>query len=130
MGLPKYTGDEPCRTGNPDRFFPTDGPGALAAKTECKTCPLVNACLDYALHNAVVGVWGGTTTHERERMRRKAKIVAEPLLPPASESGAHRIDHAQVRRMMQRGTPVETVAELTNTTVEMIRRIMRRPIAA
>jgi WhiB family redox-sensing transcriptional regulator len=127
--LPSFTGREPCRIGNPERFFPTDARQAEAAKRECAGCPLVADCLDYALHHAVEGVWGGTTRRQRDRLRRQAGIVAEPVLPPAADA-VHRIDHDQVRRMVQRGTPVEAVAELTNTTVEMVRRIVRRtPVA-
>jgi WhiB family redox-sensing transcriptional regulator len=86
--LPAYTGREPCRTGDPDRFFPEHGSWRLSsrrAKAECKSCPLLNSCFDYALHNDVEGIWGGTSYEDRKRMRRKYKIVAERILPTEAE---------------------------------------------
>jgi WhiB family redox-sensing transcriptional regulator len=63
----------PCRQA-PELFFA--GPGELhltnMAKRACKTCPLINECLAYAVEfNEVDGVWGGTTPSERKRMRKR-----------------------------------------------------------
>lgn len=58
-------------------FFP--GPGRLgAADTKkavaiCSTCPVRQACLDYALTIPdMAGVWGGTSHRERMRMHKGA----------------------------------------------------------
>ena len=40
----------------------------LAAIAVCRTCPVREECLDYALEHHELGVWGGTT--ERERAAR------------------------------------------------------------
>jgi hypothetical protein len=37
------------------------------AKAVCRTCPVIQKCLDYALSaQEAEGVWGGTTAKERE----------------------------------------------------------------
>lgn len=62
------------------RWFPASyGRGARpipdveAARTICRSCPVQDACLAYAL-SAVEpdGIWGGTTPDERRRMRGAA----------------------------------------------------------
>lgn len=64
-------------------FFFVDGQGVseenIIAKRICKNCILVNECLTYALHYRVVGIWGGTTANERNRLRKKLNIIAKPI---------------------------------------------------
>lgn len=51
-------------------FFP-EKPGrdnAIEAKRVCRTCPVKDACLEHALINRELGVWGGLTEREREDM--------------------------------------------------------------
>lgn len=44
------------------------------AKSICRRCPLIDACRAWAFaHPNELGVWGGTTAHERRmRLRRSA----------------------------------------------------------
>jgi WhiB family redox-sensing transcriptional regulator len=62
-----------CRNEDPELFFPlTDvGPGArqaAEAKAVCARCPVVSACLAYAVeHGLAYGVFGGLTGSERRR---------------------------------------------------------------
>jgi WhiB family redox-sensing transcriptional regulator len=45
-----------------------------AAVAICRTCPVTEACLLWALDNAdTEGVWGATTTEQREAMRKSAR---------------------------------------------------------
>lgn len=99
--LPTPTGREPCRK-DPDRWHPEPGNPRLAtqAKQECLGCPLFDACLDYALHVSVQGIWGGTTEAERKTIRRQRGIVAEPVVPTDAELLA-----AEMQRMARAGTP-------------------------
>jgi WhiB family redox-sensing transcriptional regulator len=98
--LPRPTGKEPCRTGDPERFHPEPGNprAAVAAKKECQGCPLLDECLDYALHVRVSGVWGGTSESERRVMRRRLHIVAEPVIPQRSD-----FLHDEMRRKYRAG---------------------------
>jgi WhiB family transcriptional regulator, redox-sensing transcriptional regulator len=64
-----------CRTVDPDLFFPRGRVGVVvehieAAKAVCRSCPVQEACLDYALaSNQQDGVWGGTSEEDRRRLR-------------------------------------------------------------
>lgn len=49
-------------------------------KRVCGNCTVKAECLDYALHHAVVGWWGGTSEKTRRAMRMKLNIIAEPVL--------------------------------------------------
>lgn len=60
----------------PDAFFPDDCNDseqakfmAEVAKQVCNDCPLKIQCLDYAVSANMVGVWGGTTTAERNKTK-------------------------------------------------------------
>jgi len=41
-----------------------------AAKAVCARCLVTDECLQYALDNDLEGVFGGTTTEERKRMKK------------------------------------------------------------
>lgn len=43
------------------------------AKVVCAGCSVRQECLDYALDNEQIGVWGGLTGNERRRLRRTAR---------------------------------------------------------
>lgn len=73
-----------CRTADPGLFFPLgdDISGDEALEEEvvgflrdfyCDSCPARKACHDYALANEKHGVWAGTTSRERRRLRAAAK---------------------------------------------------------
>lgn len=65
-----------CRFMDPDLFFPTGTAGAAleeisVAKAACVSCPVRDACLQFAFETRQEhGVWGGTTEDERRRLRR------------------------------------------------------------
>jgi WhiB family redox-sensing transcriptional regulator len=68
----------PCRTVDPDIFFPVGYTGPAIAQAElaksfCHRCPVEQECLDWALDTGVeFGVWGGTTEQERAATRRRS----------------------------------------------------------
>jgi WhiB family redox-sensing transcriptional regulator len=60
-----------CRSMDPEIFFPTDGLGVQRAAAICETCPVKEACLEYALVNGIQhGVFGGVSERARVRLRR------------------------------------------------------------
>ncbi|MDA2813629.1 WhiB family transcriptional regulator [Nocardiopsis sp. RSe5-2] len=71
-----------CRQYDPELFFPvsTAGPGSQTtslAKAVCRSCPVRQECLRWALRAGEAdGVWGGTTPEERRYMRRDLLPVA------------------------------------------------------
>lgn len=60
-----------------DMWFPTEIGEARYAKRLCQDCPVQRQCFLYA-YNApeLEGVWGGTTTFERNSLRAKIRKAA------------------------------------------------------
>lgn len=54
-----------------------------AAKKICDSCPLKIDCLEYALNNNEVGIWGGTTEEQRSTIRRSSnrKVIRKSASP-------------------------------------------------
>ncbi len=73
-----------CAQADPDAWFPSKGQHALAAIATriCGLCPVRARCLDYALAGAdtwagiAIGIWGGTTPQDRDRLRQQRNAVA------------------------------------------------------
>ena len=69
--------DAACRDLDTAVFFPEDDEGVAAAKAVCATCPVREACLDFALITRQDdGVWGGLDENERRRVRRRRQEAA------------------------------------------------------
>lgn len=65
-----WTRHAACRGVDPDLFFPERGQDTEPAKAVCRTCPVIDECLDHALRNGEKrGVWGGTSERQRRQMR-------------------------------------------------------------
>jgi WhiB family redox-sensing transcriptional regulator len=63
-----------CRDTPEVDFFPSpeDVQGIAQAKEVCAGCPVLEECLSYAIETRQTeGVWGGHTTKERTKLRRK-----------------------------------------------------------
>ena len=62
-----------CAEIDPDMWFPGKGHHhtAKTAKRICQQwCPVREPCLAYAIaHPELIGIWGGTSTRERQRIR-------------------------------------------------------------
>lgn len=51
-----------------------------AVKT-CRTCPVNNCCLDYALeYESEFGIWGGFTARQRVRYRPELRVYVDTQL--------------------------------------------------
>jgi hypothetical protein len=75
---PDFTekGDPACVKADVDIFFKDVNEAGYKhyseeAKKFCKTCPYVAECLEWALKNNEMGVWGGTTERERRMLKRR-----------------------------------------------------------
>ena len=59
-----------CREEDPDLFFPERGGDFAAPKEVCARCDVKDECLAYAMDNHIqFGIWGGTSEHERRKLR-------------------------------------------------------------
>lgn len=69
--------DAACRDLDTAIFFPESDGGVEAAKAVCATCPVREACLEFALVTRQDdGVWGGLDENERRRLRRRRQEAA------------------------------------------------------
>lgn len=63
-----------CAQTDPELFFPAPGASPVRAKAICAQCPVIAECLAYALPSpSLEGVWGGTTSTERDRLRAQQR---------------------------------------------------------
>ena len=66
-----------CRDLDTSLFFPESESDADEAKKVCATCPVREACLEFALVTRQNdGIWGGLTETERRRIRRRRQTAA------------------------------------------------------
>jgi WhiB family redox-sensing transcriptional regulator len=71
-----------CEGTDTEMWFPeTDWSHNSLLKKICDGCAAKTECLDYALHNDVIGFWAGTTAHAREKQRKLLGIKAQPVIP-------------------------------------------------
>lgn len=75
--LPEHTGKEPCHR-NLALFDQEDedmdAEEIQAAKFMCESCPIMRACFYYAMVSNEHGIWGGTTTQDRQTIRYIATL--------------------------------------------------------
>lgn len=65
---------------DPDWFhIPGSGSNLNEQKKFCEGCIIKSDCFNYALRHDVTGVWGGTTTRERQVMRSKMGLRVIPI---------------------------------------------------
>jgi WhiB family transcriptional regulator, redox-sensing transcriptional regulator len=83
-----------CLSEEPELFFPIGniGPALVQiqeAKAVCSRCPVIDACLSFALEfGHDIGVWGGLTEDERRAL--KNGTVRSPVQGPPE--GLHAVD--------------------------------------
>jgi WhiB family transcriptional regulator, redox-sensing transcriptional regulator len=66
-----------CRGVDPDIFYPVSDEEAEDARAICRSCPVQEPCLEWALASREKeGVWGGATERERRRIIRRRRRSA------------------------------------------------------
>lgn len=68
-----------CKSVNPELMTPDTRVEMNFGKSVCCKCDHKKECLDVALKNREVGIWGGTDDDEREEMRRAQKRLGIDL---------------------------------------------------
>jgi WhiB family redox-sensing transcriptional regulator len=73
--------DGSCVGIDTELFFPDNGLNQFsdqmkAIRKMCAECPVAKACLTYALHVEVEGIWAGTGVNHRRLLRRDLGIKA------------------------------------------------------
>lgn len=72
--------DANCLGVDPDLFFPERGASTRKAKEVCRGCFVRADCLEFALQNNELGIWGGLTERERRRIRRQRAVAARSII--------------------------------------------------
>lgn len=84
---PKFRTTPSCQGTNTEMWFIEGLRGSyqneVMLKRICKGCPVQDQCLDYALKNAVIGYWAGTTEQIRKRIRKRKNIIFRGYFPHA-----------------------------------------------
>jgi WhiB family redox-sensing transcriptional regulator len=71
MLLRDWSGSALCAQVDPELFSPDQGANGAAAKRLCGRCLVVEPCREEAVATpGIEGVWGGTTTRERRKLRQ------------------------------------------------------------
>jgi len=66
-----------CVDADPELFYPGPYVHPSEALTLCARCPVIDECLEWALHYEGHGVWGGTSSRQRQRIRKRLGIILE-----------------------------------------------------
>jgi hypothetical protein len=68
-----------CKNLPTEWWFPdVGGEGAMAKAVEiCKTCPVKEPCLDWAIAHEDNGIWGATTPLQRKKLRKIRRVVLD-----------------------------------------------------
>jgi WhiB family transcriptional regulator, redox-sensing transcriptional regulator len=78
-----------CRGSDTSVFFPASEADATAAQSICATCPVAEACLEYAIATRQSdGIWGGLTPTERHRLLRRRQKAARKARAAAARDAA------------------------------------------
>jgi len=108
-GSDSWREDAACRGLLPDLFFPVRGYETAAdALAVCDRCPVVEACLEYALvERENEGIFGGTTPKQRRALRRKRKgtLRTRPAVHGTRAcyvGGCRRVECVEANRVYQR----------------------------
>lgn len=90
-----------CAQSDPELFFPEKGGATSGAKALCRSCPVKDECLNYALtHDERFGVWGGLSERERRGLTRAGRRnAAEIAVRTANLTGAVRPETLPARRV-------------------------------
>ena len=76
---PRYTGSEPCRSTDPEAFYPEAPSNQYyqVLKTICRSCDMIEPCAEYATWFERDGFWGGLSPIERRNIRRRRNIIID-----------------------------------------------------
>ena len=76
----RQTGTPSCQQSDPEAWFPEGGhknSDKRQAIILCKACPVQALCLNFAMiNNEEYGIWGGLSSSERARLRKRRKATS------------------------------------------------------
>jgi WhiB family redox-sensing transcriptional regulator len=106
---PKCSGEDPTLFVGPDGEERTDREfREEKAKRFCRQCSLISKCLDWAIANREIGIWGGTNDDDRKALRTGRQIKVNGL---TSQQVAKLERQKEAFRMYQLGSTVPEIAK-------------------
>lgn len=80
LQIAAWTPKSNCKDLNPELFFPPESQisPVQEVKNRCDACKVKVECLGYALIVKEQGVWGGTTEHQRQQLKRNIRRLRCP----------------------------------------------------
>lgn len=69
-----------------DVFFPSTRKDSTEGKKSCIGCDVINQCRTYAIAHGSYGIWGGTSTADREKID---PLIVEAIRQKYIESGLY-----------------------------------------
>ena len=82
MKYPEWKETPACQGSDTEAFFPANEKSYVNVpmlQRICNNCPVLDQCLDYSLHWAVTGWWGGMSEIQRRLLRRRLGITAQEV---------------------------------------------------
>jgi len=107
--IPECSGEDPTLFVGPDGEERADREfREEKAKRFCRQCSLISECLDWAIANREVGIWGGTNDDDRRALRTGRQIKIKGL---TSQQVAKIERQKEALRMYQLGSTVPEIAK-------------------
>jgi WhiB family redox-sensing transcriptional regulator len=107
--IPECSGEDPTLFVGPDGEERADRERREEeAKRFCRKCSLISKCLDWAIANREVGIWGGTNDDDRRALRTGRQIKIKGL---TSQQVAKLERQKEAFRMYQLGSTVPEIAK-------------------
>jgi WhiB family redox-sensing transcriptional regulator len=117
LARPAWQADGLCHEYPARWWFPERGEDSTRAIAVCNRCASRDECLEYALSDVtIVGIWGGTTTRGRLKLRKAAG-----LRPTAQTEASERRD--RVRELVSAGYTSTQIAERLGCTEQTVQRL-------
>jgi len=118
------TGAE-CRDYDPELWFPTNEKAhAWDAKAICGVCPIKDPCATEAIRIGAHGIWGGLTTEERDRQRRRERAATERGTTPGPSKGDYTA--TEIERLLDNGAIPSDIAAKLGISARAVQRRMYR----
>ena len=129
---PDWRHQAECRKDDhdPDLWFPTGQTGLYRAqirraKKVCRTCPVMQECLSWAIDNReMYGIYGGMDETERQKLLRRTRRIAAPRTDRKwVQILRNRLPEYQA--LVAQGLSVSEIARGMDTTVQTVNNVQR-----
>ncbi len=115
---PPWRAQGACRDQPAELFYPGRGGSHAAAIAICAQCPVLLECRQWGILHEKHGVWGGTSEHERRRLRRQLGVRC--TAPEEAFDDSWRADRALV--LWRQGWRIDEIAAELGANTKKVQR--------